>query len=149
MLIRPADADDLPAVERIVADAYRVYIERIGKPPGPMLDDYAAHIRSHAAWVAETDDQVVGVLVLIGEADHLLLDNIAVDPGHHGRGIGRALMNFADQEAVRRGYREITLYTHEKMTENLAMYPALGWQETGRREQNGYQRVFFRKSLGG
>jgi len=148
MIIRPANIADLAAIERIVSDAYRVYIERIGKPPGPMLDDYSAHLRNHAAWVAEVGDQVAGVLILIDETDHLLLDNVAVDPSHHGRGIGRALLNFAEQEAVRRGYREITLYTHEKMSENLAMYSALGWVETERREQNGYQRVFFHKSLG-
>ena len=46
-LIRPADAADLPAVERIVRAAYTMYIARIGKPPGPMLDDYAALIRAH------------------------------------------------------------------------------------------------------
>jgi GNAT superfamily N-acetyltransferase len=148
MIIRPADIADLPVMERIVSDAYRVYVERIGKPPGPMLDDYSAHVRNHTAWVAEVGDQVTGVLILIGETDHLLLDNVAVDPSHHGRGIGRALLNFAEQEAVRRGYREITLYTHEKMSENLVMYPALGWVETERREQNGYPRVFFRKSVG-
>lgn len=148
MIVRPAEVADLCAVERIVSDAYRAYIERIGKPPGPMLDDYSAHVRNRAAWVAEIADKIVGVLILIDEADRLLLDNVAVDPGHHGRGIGRSLLNFAEQEAVRRGYREITLYTHAKMSENLAMYPALGWEETGRREQNGYQRVFFRKLLG-
>jgi GNAT superfamily N-acetyltransferase len=148
MTIRPANFADLPAVERIVSDAYRVYVERIGKPPGPMLDDYSAHIRNHAAWVVETCGQVAGVLILIGETDHLLLDNVAVDPSHHSRGFGRALLNFAEQEAVRRGYGEITLYTHEKMSENLAMYSALGWVETERRGQNGYQRVFFHKSLG-
>ncbi|MDN3278908.1 GNAT family N-acetyltransferase [Frankia sp. RB7] len=148
MIIRRANFADLPAIERIVSDAYRVYIERIGKPPGPMLDDYSAHIRNRAAWVAETSDQIAGVLILIEQTDHLLLDNVAVDPSHHGRGIGRELLNFAEQEAGRRGHREITLYTHEKMSENLAMYPALGWVETERREQNGYQRVFFRKFLG-
>ena len=147
MIIRQANFADLPAIERIVSDAYRVYIVRIGKPPGPMLDDYSAHVRNRTAWVAEIGDQVAGVLILIDEEDHLLLDNVAVDPSHHGRGIGRALLNFAEQEAVRRGHREITLYTHEKMSENLAMYPALGWVETERREQNGYQRVFFRKFL--
>lgn len=148
MNIRPANVTDLPAIERIVSDAYRVYIERIGKPPGPMLDDYPAHVRNRTAWVADIGDQIAGVLILIEQTDNLLLDNVAVDPSHHGRGIGRALLDFAEREAVRRGHGEITLYTHEKMTENLAMYPALGWVETGRREQNGYQRVFFRKSLG-
>lgn len=63
------------------------------------------------------------------------------------RGVGKVLMGFAEREARRRGYRELKLYTHEKMTKNLAMYLALGWEETGRGEQAGYQRVFFRKRV--
>jgi N-acetylglutamate synthase-like GNAT family acetyltransferase len=148
MEIRPANASDVPAIEQIVADAYHKYVERIGKPPAPMLEDYSTHVRDHTAWVAEADGIVVGLVVLIPEEDHLLLDNIAVDPACHGRGIGRALLAFADQEAIRRGYDELRLYTHEKMTENLVMYPALGWEETGRGEQSGYNRVFFRKRVG-
>jgi GNAT superfamily N-acetyltransferase len=147
MPIRPADAADLPVVERIVRDAYTKYIERIGKPPGPMLDDYRARIRTHEAWVIETDGSVGGVIILLPEHDYLLLDNVAVDPARHGRGLGRALMEFAEREARRRGYDEVRLYTHEKMTENIAMYPRLGWEETGRGEQAGYNRVFYRKRV--
>ena len=147
MPIRPADAADLPAIERIVRDAYTKYIERIGKPPGPMLDDYRAHIRAHAAWVLEAEKKVTGVIILLAEDDHMLLDNVAVDPAQHGRGLGRVLMEFAEREARRRGYDEVRLYTHAKMTENVAMYARLGWQETGRGEQAGYDRVFFRKPL--
>jgi GNAT superfamily N-acetyltransferase len=147
MRIRPADAADLPDIERIVRDAYTKYIERIGKPPGPMLDDYAAHVRTHTAWVLERDGDGAGVIVLLPEDDHLLLDNVAVDPAHAGRGLGRALMDFAEAEARRRGYSELRLYTHQKMTENVAMYHHLGWEETGRGEQAGYARVFFRKPL--
>lgn len=144
MPIRPANADDLPTIERIVAAAYSKYILRIGKPPGPMLDDYAAHIRAHTIWI--TDDNS-GIIVLLPEPDHLLLENIAVDPAHHGKGIGRALMEFADAEASRRAYPEIRLYTHETMTENIALYHRTGWEETGRSTQDGYNRVFFRKTV--
>ena len=147
MHIRPADVTDLPTVERIVRDAYTKYIARIGKPPGPMLDDYAAHVRTHAAWVLERDGAVVGVIVLLPEDGHLLLDNVAVDPAYAGRGLGRALMDFAEAEARRRGYSELRLYTHQMMTENVAMYHHLGWEETSRGEQAGYARVFFRKPL--
>lgn len=143
--IRAADVSDVPAIGQIVLGAYRKYVERIGKPPGPMLDDYAAHVRDRTAWVAEAGGRIVGLLVLLPKEDHLLLDNVAVDPACHGRGIGRALLDFADREAIRRGYGELRLYTHEKMTENLAMYPALGWEETGAGEQGGYRRIFFRK----
>ena len=107
MRIRPADAADLASIERIVRDAYTKYIARIGKPPGPMLDDYAALIRAHHVWVA--GEPVAGLIVLLPEADHLLLDNIAVDPSAQGTGLGRTLMTFADTEALRRGYRELRL----------------------------------------
>ena len=42
--IRAATPADAPAVAEIVDQAYRHYITRIGKPPGPMLDDYAARV---------------------------------------------------------------------------------------------------------
>ena len=145
MLIRPADAADLPEIERIVRDAYTKYIARIGKPPGPMEDDYPALVRRHDIWVAGAP--IGGLIVLLGEDDHLLLDNIAVDPARQGQGIGRALMQFADAEAHRRGYRELRLYTHETMVENIALYSRSGWVQTGRGVQNGFARVFFRKQL--
>ena len=144
MRIRPADAADLATIERIVAAAYDKYIARIGKKPGPMLDDYASLIRAHAVWV--TDD-LSGLIVLLPEPDHLLLDNIAVDPAFHGKGVGRALMEFADAEARRRAFPELRLYTHQMMMENIALYSRTGWEETGRAEQDGYDRVFFRKPV--
>jgi ribosomal protein S18 acetylase RimI-like enzyme len=145
MLIRPADAADLPEIARIVRDSYSKYIARIGKPPGPMLDDYAALVHGHAVWVAGAP--VMGLVVLLAEADHLLLDNVAVDPVAQGQGVGRALIDFAAAEARRRGYREMRLYTHQTMTENIALYARTGWLETGRGEQGGFARVFFRKEV--
>lgn len=145
--IRPAGATDCGAVERIVRASYAKYIERIGRPPGPMLDDYARLIREHALWVLVAGGSVGGALVLLARDDHLLLDNVAVDPACQGHGFGRMLIDFAEQEARRRGYTQIRLYTHQTMHENIAMYPRLGYKETGRGEQAGFQRVFFAKRL--
>jgi hypothetical protein len=33
------------------------------------------------------------------------------------------------------------------MTENLSLYAALGYEETGRATEDGFDRVYFRKSL--
>ena len=52
-IIRPASIDDLSKIQRIVHDAYIKYVDRIGKPPGPMLDDYCKHILAHEAWVIQ------------------------------------------------------------------------------------------------
>lgn len=147
-MIRPAKPEDQPAIEAIVAAAYAVYIPRIGKPPGPMLDDYAAVIDAGAVSVFEDPGgAVAGLIVLIAKPDHLLLDNIAVRPDRQGMGLGRALIDFAEHEARRRGYRELRLYTHQRMVENIALYTRLGFVETGRSRENGYDRVFMVKHL--
>ena len=62
--IRQAVLDDAEAVAACVGAAYRHYIERIGKPPGPMLENYAQVIRKHQVVVAEIDGAIVGMRVL-------------------------------------------------------------------------------------
>jgi ribosomal protein S18 acetylase RimI-like enzyme len=146
-VIRPAEAADAPAVAACVTAAYGMYVARIGKPPGPMLDDYAAVIANHWVFVLTEAGVVVGALVLIRQAGGVLLDNVAVHPDHQGRGLGRRMIDFAEAEARRRGYAALDLYTHEAMTENVAMYRALGYAETGRRIEHGYPRVYMRKPL--
>jgi GNAT superfamily N-acetyltransferase len=148
MTIRPALPAERAAIEAIVDAAYSVYLDWIGKPPRPMLDDYAALIDAGAVSVLEDTDHIIaGIIVLIRKADHLLLDNIAVRPERQGRGFGRALIAFAESEARRLGYRQLHLYTHQKMTANLVLYARFGFEETGRGRQAGYDRVFMRKSV--
>jgi ribosomal protein S18 acetylase RimI-like enzyme len=147
--IRAAIASDMPAIEQIVEPAYRHYIPRIGKPPGPMVDDYNARISEGVVWVIEEGAAVAGVIVLLPRPDYLLLDNIAVAPARQGSGLGRRLLAFAEAEAGRRGYREIRLYTHRTMTENQRLYAAIGYEETGRGTEAGYERVFMRKRVTG
>jgi GNAT superfamily N-acetyltransferase len=147
-MIRPAVAGDCAAVETIVREAYSIYADRIGKPPGPMLDDYGALIGADAVSVLEEPDgAIAAIIVLLPKPDHLLLDNIAVRQDRQGQGFGRRLIAFAEAEARRLGFCELRLYTHEKMTENIALYTRLGFVETARGHDAGYDRVFMTKRL--
>jgi GNAT superfamily N-acetyltransferase len=147
-VIRRAQPNDRAVVERIVHDAYSMYVERIGKPPGPMLDDYGALIADGVVSVLEdSDGTIAAIIVLLPKPDHLLLDNIAVRPDRQGQGLGRQLIAFAEAEARRLGHAELRLYTHEAMTENITLYGRLGFVETGRGQQAGYNRVFMTKRL--
>jgi GNAT superfamily N-acetyltransferase len=147
-MIRRANPGDREAVEAIVAAAYSPYIARIGKPPGPMLDDYTSLIAEGAVSVSEAaDGEIAAIIVLLPKPDHLLLDNIAVRPDRQAQGLGRRLIEFAEAEAQRLGYRELRLYTHAKMTENIALYLRLGFIETARGHEAGYDRVFMTKRL--
>jgi len=149
MTIRPATPADVAAITRIVDVAYAPYVPRMGRKPAPMLDDHAARVRRGEAWVLEAEGSVAGVLVLIEAPDHLLLDNVAVDPAHRGAGLGRALLQFTEAEAIRRGHAEVRLYTNVKMTENIALYARIGYRETGRASQAGFERVFMVKRVAG
>jgi len=144
---RLARANDVDALRALAEDAYQHYTPRIGQPPAPMNADYADLVALGTTWVAESDQQVLGFIVLVEGEDHLLLDNVAVDPRAQGLGIGSELLRLAEDEARHRGHREIRLYTNEAMTENLDYYPRKGYVETHRGTQDGYRRVYFTKSI--
>ena len=146
-MIRPAQPEDADIIRDIVHAAYRHYIARIGKPPGPMLDDYARRIANHQAWVLEEAGRIMGILVLEQTDEGFLLDNIAVAPHAQGGGYGRILVAFAEAEGRRRGYGKIHLYTHALMTENQALYKRLGFVETRRVTEKGFDRVYMTKRL--
>jgi ribosomal protein S18 acetylase RimI-like enzyme len=146
-ILRGAVPADWAAVQRLVEAAYGPYVERIGRRPAPMDADYAALIDAGLVTVAERDGAVVGLLVLVPAADHLLVENVAVDPEVQRTGLGRRLMAHAEEEARARGLHELRLYTNEKMVENVAWYPRLGYRETERRAESGFSRVFFAKRL--
>ena len=146
-MIRPAVTADTQAVMAVVEAAYTHYIARIGKRPGPMDDDYAARIAAGQTWVLDRDGMIAGILVLEETADGFLLDNIAVRPEFYGQGLGRILIAFTEAEAKRRGFTAIRLYTHALMTENIALYTRLGFNETGRVTEKGFDRVYMEKPL--
>jgi GNAT superfamily N-acetyltransferase len=154
--IRAAEPDDVEAIAAIVERAYGVYVERIGMRPGPMDDDHGEQVRRGLIHVAEDGRrdageeggaEAVGLIVLVELDDRLLIENVAVDPARQGEGIGRRLLEFAEQTARSAGIETVALYTHEKMSENLALYARLGYEEDERRREDGFSRVFMSKRL--
>jgi GNAT superfamily N-acetyltransferase len=145
--LRPALPSDASDVAACVCEAYVQYIERIGKQPGPMLEDYARVINDAMVYVAIRANHLVGVIVLMNTEEGFYVDNVAVRPTVKGTGVGRMLLQFAESEAKRRGYASIYLATHELMVENRALYRRTGYVECEHRVVNGYPRVFFRKVL--
>jgi ribosomal protein S18 acetylase RimI-like enzyme len=143
--LRHATAADLPAIKALIDAAYTRYLSRMDKPPGPMLRDYGPSVEAGTTWV--TGSPIAAVLTLYPHSDHLLIENVAVHPDAQGRGLGRELMSFAEQEAARRGLTRMALYTHEVMTENQAIYSHLGYTEVCRRAEDGYRRIYMEKTL--
>ncbi len=145
--VRAARLEDAAVIGDLVRVSYAKYVERLGREPAPMLEDYAALIEAGEVWVLVEGEEVLGVLVMRAAEDQLFVDNVAVAPGHQGRGLGRELVAFAEARARRDGLAEVRLYTNEKMHENLTVYRKLGFEETESKLNEDYQRVFMRKWL--
>jgi len=145
--LRPAVQADAAAIGALVDAAYRGYAALLGRTPLPMLTDFAAAIADHPVWVLADDPAIVGVIELVGRADHLWVDNVAIDPAWQGRGLGRRLLAFADDEARRLGLPAVGLLTNERYVANIAMYERYGYRETGREPYLGTDLVHFRKTL--
>ena len=147
VVIRAATAVDVASIARCVCAAYLRHIERVGKQPWPMLQDYASVIRTSQVHVAEREGRIIGVLELLVTDQGFLLDSVAVDPSAQGTGIGRRLLTFAEDEAKRQGFESIYLMTNEKMTENQELYARIGYVLFDRQTVHGYARVLMRKPL--
>ncbi len=146
--LRRATAHDAARMAYVAVRAYAPYLPRMGGArPGPMDTDYAAAVADSEAWVAELDTEVVGLLLLVGEDDAMLLENVAVLPSHHGHGVGRALLALAEERAVAAGHSRIRLFTHETMVENQRLYQRIGYVETHRSTVHGAPLVFLEKRL--
>jgi ribosomal protein S18 acetylase RimI-like enzyme len=75
---------------------------------------------------------------------------VAVEPSLQGRGIGRALMAWAEREAAARGCSGVALGVRVELPGNLAFYSKLGYEVTGEHRHGGYREATWlsmRKSL--
>ena len=113
-----------------------------------MLADYAVLSAAGQVHLLELDGRLAGVVVMIARVDHLFVENVAVDPAFQGQGLGRRLMDFAEADARARGLPVLRLYTNVHMTENFPFYDRLGYAVTGRVHEDGYERVYFEKTVG-
>jgi len=131
---RLAEPADSGLVQQISSEAYvPAYEQIIGAVPKPAYEDYRPRISDGLVWLLEDDGYTSGVLVVEVQALYLLVYSIAVRPSCQGRGYGRALLEFAEQQARNRNLSEIRLYTNTKMASNVRLYVACGFQEFGKR----------------
>lgn len=147
MTIRIATQQDLVSIKTIAIAAYSMYVERIGREPAPMVADFAASIERGHLHVFESETRIDGFVVFYPRKDCIHLENVAVNPESQGMGVGKALIRFVEDEARAAGFQEVELYTNARMTENLGIYPRLGYLQFDRRLEDGFDRVYFKKAL--
>ncbi len=126
--LRRAGAADAAAVRDLTREAYAKWVPLIGREPKPMVADYAKAVRRHLIDLLYFDGALAGLIEIIPEADHMLIENLAVSPAFQGRGLGRYLLSHAEALTASLGHGEIRLYTNKRFEANVAFYLKRGYR---------------------
>ncbi len=96
------------------------------------------------------EQRIVGTIGVRIRYDTAHLRRLVVDPRWRGGGVGEALAREAERLAVEGtggAVSRIELFTGEHSHASLAVWRRLGYEETSRRPEGGYELVFLRKTL--
>lgn len=126
--LRAAAPADAAAIRDLTRAAYAKWVSVIGREPKPMGADYEAAVREHRFDLLHVAGELAALIETVDEGDQLLIENVAVSPGHQGQGLGRRLLAHAEGLAVAQGYARIRLYTNQRFEENIALYRRLGYR---------------------
>lgn len=84
--------------------------------------------KDHLLIAAYDDEQLMGCCMLVEEGKNVRLRQMAVVNDLQGKGIGRALMDFAENLSRDRGYKKITMHARK---EAIGFYQKLGYVVVG------------------
>jgi len=122
----PADATTIRDLTRL---AYAKWVPLIGREPRPMTVNYDRAVIDHVIDLYEIDGKVVALVEVVPQAQHLLIENIAVRPDYQGRRIGDFLLDQAETIARSLHLAELRLYTNAAFISNIEFYARRGFQE--------------------
>lgn len=126
--LRRAGAADAATVRDLTREAYAKWVPLIGRQPKPMTADYTEAVRRHVIDMLYLDGELAGLIEIIPESDHMLIENLAVSPAFQGRGLGQRLLSHAETLTASLGHGEIRLYTNKRFEANVAFYLKRGYR---------------------
>lgn len=126
--LRRAGAADAEAIRDLTRDAYAKWVPLIGREPKPMAADYAAAVQRHLIDMLYVDGALAGLIEIIPEPDHMLIENLAVSPAFQGRGLGHHLLSHAETLTASRRHNVIRLYTNKLFAANIEFYLKRGYR---------------------
>lgn len=150
-MIERAEGDyDWAGVLDLIRSAFAGMEGRID-PPSSLhrltAEGVAEQARSQEVWV---DAPLRACMFLTVKPGRLYLGKLAVDPNLQGRGLGRAMIEKAEERTCALGFSVLELETRVELVENHEVFRRLGFVETGRTAHPGFDRptsITFRKQV--
>ena len=136
--IRSATEEDLPGVLRLYSQPGMNDGRVLAKDATAAIFRRIASYPRYGIYVAVTNQTVVGTfaLLVMDNLAHLgapsaIVEDVCVDEGSRGRGIGKLMMRFAMKLAAQSGCYKLTLSSNLARSEAHAFYRSLGFEQHG------------------
>jgi N-acetylglutamate synthase-like GNAT family acetyltransferase len=139
----PGNFAEWEAVRTLIHDAFAYMEGRIDPPSSALLltpQSMATDAANGALLLARSGSTLVGCVFVRPKQDALYIGKLAVRPGLHGSGIGKALVEAARAEARARGLQALELQTRIELIENHAAFARMGFIKTAKTAHPGYER---------
>jgi len=127
--IRAMTSDDLPSLEPLLVQlGYDIAPDEVARRLTAVLE-----APGHCLDVAERDGRVIGFIhfyarAAIEKPPEVIVQALVVDDGLRGGGIGRHLMQRAEDWAAANGYGSVALGTQTSRDDAHAFYERLGYR---------------------
>ncbi len=140
--LRQARRDDVPAIVALLADddlgaGREVISEPLADGYFKAFDEILANARTLLAVAEDGAGAIVGTFQMTfvpglsnQGAELALVSAVRVASSVRGRGFGEAMMQWAMDEARRRGCRHVELFTHRSRTDAQRFYERLGFEKS-------------------
>jgi len=139
----PADFADWEAVRKLIHDAFAYMEGRIDPPSSAWRltpQSMAADAAKGVLLLAWREDTLAGCVFVRPKDEALYVGKLAVRPGLHGSGIGKALVEAARAEARALGLEALELETRIELTKNHDTFARMGFMKTAETAHPGYER---------
>jgi GNAT superfamily N-acetyltransferase len=128
--IRDATTDDAPAIARLVNLAFlveRFFVD--GDRTNPA--EIGRLLQTGTFLLAETDGRLVACVYVERRGDRGYFGMLSVDPSRQGEGLGRRLVDAAEDRCRSRGCRLMEIHVVDVREELPPFYRRLGYVEVG------------------
>ncbi|SLN73384.1 Acetyltransferase (GNAT) family protein [Falsiruegeria litorea R37] len=142
--LAPNTFSDWSGLMRVMRAAFAQNVGRID-PPSTVFSsseqDLQDSAKRESLLLVYRGPSLIGCLFLRSTQDELFLRRFGILPAEQGAGLARRVLVAAEELARQKGLHRLALETRVELRSNQAKFQALGFQITGGRAHEGYDRV--------
>jgi ribosomal protein S18 acetylase RimI-like enzyme len=141
--LRQADENEAPLLLEILHAAFEQYRGRLDPPSGvhaETIESIQSKLKTARAVIAFVGDEAAGCVFYEQKGDHLYLGRLSVLPRFRRVGVGRALIDYVEMQAVNLSIPYVQLGVRIALPQLMAYYEKSGYHIVSYETHPGYEQ---------